>query len=70
MEPDRRENNLSDVEKSHHAETETKPDTEVVLGAYLVEQDALPPGYFTSRFFIGTMVGIGMGLMGGVAGFG
>ncbi|KAF1938796.1 MFS general substrate transporter [Clathrospora elynae] len=31
------------------------------------EQDefSLPPGYFTSRFFVGTMAGIGLGLMAG-----
>ncbi|KAF7560698.1 hypothetical protein G7046_g3461 [Stylonectria norvegica] len=34
-----------------------------------VEQDELPPGYFKSAFFIGTMTGIGLGLMAGVAGF-
>ncbi|CAH0030520.1 unnamed protein product [Clonostachys rhizophaga] len=35
-----------------------------------VDQDSLPPGYFTSPFFIGTMAGIGLGLMAGVAGYG
>lgn len=29
-----------------------------------------PPGYFRSRFFVGTMAAIGLGLMAGVAGFG
>ncbi|KXJ88998.1 fungal trichothecene efflux pump [Microdochium bolleyi] len=29
-----------------------------------------PPGYFRSKFFIGTMAAIGLGLMAGVAGFG
>ncbi|KAG7137010.1 Trichothecene efflux pump TRI12 like protein [Verticillium longisporum] len=35
-----------------------------------MEEDAMPPGYFRSRFFIGSMMGIGLGLMAGVAGFG
>lgn len=34
-----------------------------------IEEHALPPGYFRSRFFIGSMTGIGLGLMAGVAGF-
>ncbi|EON97829.1 putative trichothecene efflux pump protein [Phaeoacremonium minimum UCRPA7] len=34
-----------------------------------VDEHALPPGYFRSRFFIGSMTGIGLGLMAGVAGF-
>lgn len=35
-----------------------------------VESEELPPGYFTSPFFVGTFTGIGLGLMAGVAGFG
>jgi hypothetical protein len=35
-----------------------------------VEEEALPKGYFTSPFFIGTMTGICLGLVAGVAGFG
>jgi hypothetical protein len=35
-----------------------------------VDAAELPPGYFTSPFFLGTMTGIGLGLMAGVAGFG
>ncbi|CAK7240395.1 MAG: hypothetical protein STHCBS139747_001834 [Sporothrix thermara] len=35
-----------------------------------VDEHELPPGYFTSRFFLGTMLAIGLGLTGGVAGFG
>lgn len=35
-----------------------------------VDETALPPGYFTSPFFVGSMTGIGLGLMAGVAGFG
>jgi hypothetical protein len=35
-----------------------------------VNEDSLPPGYFTSKFFVGTMAGIGLGLMAGVAAYG
>lgn len=35
-----------------------------------VESKELPPGYFTSPFFLGTFTGIGLGLMAGVAGYG
>ena len=35
-----------------------------------VEEEHLPKGYFTSPFFIGTMSGICLGLVAGVAGFG
>ncbi|KAJ1327022.1 Fungal trichothecene efflux pump (TRI12) [Microdochium nivale] len=36
-----------------------------------MENDAvMPPGYFRSKFFVGTMAAIGLGLMAGVAGFG
>jgi hypothetical protein len=34
-----------------------------------VDEDSLPPDYFKSRFFVGSMMGIGLGLMGGVASF-
>ncbi|CRK13284.1 hypothetical protein BN1723_017335, partial [Verticillium longisporum] len=45
-------------------------DSAHVIGTIVMEEDALPPGYFRSRFFIGSMMGIGLGLMAGVAGFG
>lgn len=35
-----------------------------------IDEDALPPGYFRSKFFLGSMTGIGLGLMAGVAGYG
>lgn len=31
-----------------------------------VDETSLPPGYFKSKFFIGSMAGIGLGLMAGV----
>lgn len=54
--------NSGDAEKYHHDDA---------VGAHLeVDEDALPPGYFRSKFFIGTMAGIGLGLMAGVAAYG
>ncbi|KAF2660502.1 MFS general substrate transporter [Lophiostoma macrostomum CBS 122681] len=48
-----------------------KVNGDAVVGANLeLEEDALPPGYFTSKFFVGSMAGIGLGLMAGVASFG
>jgi hypothetical protein len=41
------------------------------VGANLeLDEDALPPGYFRSKFFVGTMAAIGLGLCAGVAAFG
>lgn len=35
-----------------------------------LDEAALPPGYYRSKFFVGTMAGIGLGLMAGVAAYG
>lgn len=35
-----------------------------------VDEESLPPGYFKTPFFLGTMTAIGLGLMAGVAGYG
>jgi hypothetical protein len=52
----------SDAEKQHYDDA---------VGANLeLDESSLPPGYFTSKFFIGSMAGIGLGLMAGVAAFG
>ena len=41
------------------------------MGANLeLDEDALPAGYFRSKFFVGTMAAIGLGLCAGVAAFG
>ncbi|KPM45406.1 hypothetical protein AK830_g1218 [Neonectria ditissima] len=66
---------LSEKELAEH--TESKPhygnlsvhasDDE---NTFEVEEEELPPGYFKSPFFVGSMTGIGLGLMAGVAGFG
>jgi hypothetical protein len=65
---------ISDPEKSHINHVESKynhgnlddPD-----GIHFeTDEDALPPGYYKSSFFWGTMFAIGLGLFAGVAGFG
>ena len=54
----------SDIEKSDEY-------ADAAAGANLeLDESALPPGYFRSKFFIGSMAGIGLGLMAGVATFG
>lgn len=35
-----------------------------------IDSEELPPGYFKSPFFLGSMTGIGLGLLAGVSGFG
>ncbi|EPE10880.1 trichothecene efflux pump [Ophiostoma piceae UAMH 11346] len=75
---------MSDVEKSaqaaehgqtaHHDTTdysdENKNEHEAIGEAtFDIDGDELPDGYFRSRFFLGTMLAIGLGLTGGVAGF-
>lgn len=49
------------AKKSHRVE---------VIGGFEADIDGLPPGYFKSRFFIGTFCAIGFGLMAGVGAFG
>jgi hypothetical protein len=53
---------------------ETKSDFEGsqpsgIIGGFEVDLQDLPPGYFTSRFFIGTFMAIGLGLLAGVGAF-
>jgi hypothetical protein len=49
---------MSDAEKQHDDDA---------VGAHLeLDESSLPPGYFTSKFFLGSMAGIGLGLMAGV----
>lgn len=50
---------ISDAEKQQYDDA---------VGAHLeLDESSLPPGYFTSKFFVGSMAGIGLGLMAGVA---
>ena len=73
---------MSDVEKSiaatehgqsaHNDTTDYSDDREheAIGGAtFDIDGAELPDGYFRSRFFLGTMLAIGLGLTGGVAGF-
>lgn len=66
----------ADVEKGaaehmEHYDDDLKAQGETPDGArFEVDAEALPPGYFKSTFFWGTMTGIGLGLFAGVAGFG
>lgn len=49
---------MSDAEKQHH---------DNAVGAQLdPDESSLPSGYFRSKFFVGSMAGIGLGLMAGV----
>ncbi|KAF2260865.1 MFS general substrate transporter [Lojkania enalia] len=54
---------LHDAERQHHEDAAVGANLELDAGS-------LPPGYFRSRFFLGTMAGIGLGLMAGVAAYG
>jgi hypothetical protein len=56
----------SDIERAH----DEKVVDDSASANFSIDEDALPPGYFRSRFFLGSMTGIGLGLMAGVAGFG
>jgi MFS family permease len=61
---ERRVSHESHLEKAAHGHdhhTMTGFDTNI---------ESLPPGYFTSTFFIGTMLAAALGLLAGVAGFG
>lgn len=47
-----------DAERQHHNDAVSAP--------MELDENSLPPGYFKSKFFIGSMAGIGLGLMAGV----
>ncbi|ROT39633.1 MFS general substrate transporter [Sodiomyces alkalinus F11] len=60
-----------DPEKGHEERIDKISDkSSTDSNQFVTDEDSLPEGYFKSRFFIGTMLGIGLGLMAGVAGFG
>ena len=54
----------------HDAEKHYDRNDTAVGANFEVDENTLPPGYFRSRFFIGTMAAIGLGLMAGVAAYG
>jgi hypothetical protein len=70
------DSNKSEVTAVHaSAEDVRTPDEypqdvkDTVLGGFEADLDALPPGYFRSRFFIGTFFAIGFGLIAAVGAF-
>ncbi|ORY07019.1 fungal trichothecene efflux pump [Clohesyomyces aquaticus] len=60
----------NDVELSHveHVQNESSEVSIDQIG-FVAEEDEMPPGYFRSSFFLGSMMAIGFGLFGGTAGF-
>lgn len=46
-----------------------KSQTSAIIGGFEADLDDLPPGYFKSRFFLGTFMAIGLGLWAGVGAF-
>lgn len=59
---------------SAHDNADTKSAIEsaapsAIIGGFEADIDDLPPGYFTSRFFLGTFMAIGLGLLAGVGAF-
>jgi hypothetical protein len=57
---------ISTPDEIPHLKKSNRPE---VIGGFEADIDALPPGYFKSRFFIGTFFAIGFGLMAGVGAF-
>jgi hypothetical protein len=63
---------FADKEGANHEHVEHVPSDDEIseqVGNFETDQNALPPGYFTSRFFVGTMLAVGLGLFSGTAGF-
>jgi len=58
-----------EVEHHHHHE-DAKPDVDDELHGFQTDLDHLPPGYYRSPFFVGTMFAVGIGLTAAVGGFG
>jgi hypothetical protein len=59
-----------EVSKTRDMEKQHIHDDDAAGNNLELDEDALPPGYFRSKFFLGTMAGIGLGLMAGVAAYG
>jgi hypothetical protein len=62
-------NDKSSVDTKHVEQAPSEDEVSEQVGNFETDQNALPPGYFTSRFFVGTMLAIGLGLFSGTAGF-
>ncbi|OIW22509.1 MFS general substrate transporter [Coniochaeta ligniaria NRRL 30616] len=58
-----------DVRTPDETHKEQEGHRPAVIGGFEADIDALPPGYFKSRFFVGTFFAIGFGLMAGVGAF-
>ncbi|KAF9872529.1 fungal trichothecene efflux pump [Colletotrichum karsti] len=56
------------VHVTEHGLSSSSMDSDSVVH-FEIDQDALPKGYFRSKFFVGSMLGISLGLMAGTAGF-
>lgn len=58
-------------EAGHHdlAQTKSAVSTLGGIGGFEINGDDLPPGYFKSKFFIGSMAAICVSLWGGVSAF-
>jgi hypothetical protein len=52
-----------------HIEADSKHEFNGVAG-FQTDEASLPPGYYRSTFFIGTLTAISVGFFAGVAGFG
>lgn len=51
-----------------HVETNPEPEHNGVIG-FETDEDGLPPGYYRSAFFLGTLTAISVGFFAGVGGF-
>ncbi|KAF2439291.1 MFS general substrate transporter [Karstenula rhodostoma CBS 690.94] len=69
--PTSHQENIDTISTSTPSNDPEKVYADTAVGANLeLDESALPPGYFRSKFFVGTMAGIGLGLCAGVAAFG
>lgn len=64
------EKSTPSTEQIETISTPSDAERQVVGANFEQDESSLPPGYFTSKFFIGSMAAIGLGLMAGVAAFG
>jgi hypothetical protein len=61
---------LEDSRFGNQVDTEKRQVDDAVGANLELDESSLPPGYFRSKFFVGSMAGIGLGLMAGVAAYG
>ena len=58
-----------DVQHTEHESHAHHVTNDPAMHGFVIDIDQLPAGYYRSRYFIGSIFAIGMGLLGGVAGF-